>query len=229
MDRSSLVAQSALRFNCPCGETRARELVGRLRRDHARALDLGCGWGELLLDLVEASPGATGLGVERRAAYVSRGRQHAVVRGLAGRVHFVEGDAAAHNDPADVVIAVGASEALGGAEVFARLRARMAPGATLLFADATWTGEASAELRATLGELPDAEAHEAEAARAGLRAMYRSLSTAEEWDTFEAAWRAPFEQSAEAEARAFAAARRDLYVNGYRGVMGFAWWIFTAA
>lgn len=229
MDRTSLVAQSSLRFNCPCGEARARDLVGRLRRDHARALDLGCGWGEMLLDLVEASPGHTGLGVERRAPYVSRGRQQAVARGLAARVRFVEGDAAAYNEPADVVIAVGASEALGGTEVFGKLRACMAPGATLLFADATWTGEASTDLRATLGELPNADAHEAEAARAGLRAMYRSLSTAEEWDTFEAEWRAPFERSAEAEARVFAAARKDLYLHGYRGVMGFAWWIFTAA
>ena len=90
-------------------------------------------------------------------------------------------------------------------------------------------GEASADLRAAMGELPNAQALEEEAARAGLRVAYRAVSTAEEWDTFEAGWRAPFEQSEEEEARAFGAQRKALYEGGYRGVMGFEWWIFTAA
>lgn len=229
MDRTSLIARSPLRFNSPCGDKRASDLVGRLCRDNARFLDLGCGWGELLLDLVEASEGATGLGVERRATFVSRGRLRAVGRGLDARVRFVEGDAAAPGEVADVVIAVGASEALGGASVFEKLRARMAPGAKLLFADATWAKEAPAVVRAAMGELPTEEALEAEAARAGLRAVYRAASTAEEWDAFEAGWRAPFEQSEAEEARAFGAERKALYEGGYRGAMGFAWWIFTAA
>lgn len=229
MDRTSLLVRSPLRFNSPCSDKRASDLVGRLCRDNARFLDLGCGWGELLLDLVAASEGATGLGVERRATYVSRARLRAVGRALDARVSFIEGDAAAPGEPADVVIAVGASEALGGRTVFEKLRARMAPGATLLFADATWVGEASADLRAAMGELPNAQALEEEAARAGLRVAYRAVSTAEEWDTFEAGWRAPFEQSEEEEARAFGAQRKALYEGGYRGVMGFEWWIFTAA
>ena len=229
MDRTSLIVRSPLRFNSPCNDKRASDLVGRLCRDNARVLDLGCGWGELLLDLVEVSEGATGRGVERRAIYVSRARLRAVGRGLDARVSFVEGDAAAPGEPADVVIAVGASEALGGRRLFEKLRARMAPGATLLFADATWVREAPADLREAMGELPTAEALEAEAVGAGLRAVFRAMSTAEEWDTFEAGWRAPFEQSEEEEARAFGAERRGLYEGGYRGVMGFEWWIFTAA
>ena len=229
MDRTSLIARSPLRFNSPCSDKRASDLVGRLCRDNGRFLDLGCGWGELLLDLVEASERATGVGVERRAVYVARARLRAVGRGLDARVRFLEGDAGAPGEAADVVIAVGASEALGGRAVFERFRARMAPGAKLLFADATWVGEASVELRAAMGELPTEEALEAEAARAGLRAVYRAVSTAEEWDSFEAGWRAPFEQSEEEDARAFGAERKALYEGGYRGVMGFAWWIFTAA
>lgn len=227
MDQAAFVVRSPLRFNSPCSDKRASDLVGRLCRARGRFLDLGCGWGELLLDLVEASERATGVGVERRAVYVARARLRAVGRGLDAQVSFVEGDAASEGGAADVVVAVGASGALGGS-TFERLRARMAPGASLLFADAIWASEPTPALREAMGDLPSEERVEEEAARAGLRAVYRAVSTAAEWDAFEAGWRAPFEQSEAPEARAFAAERRALYEGGYRGVMGFGWWIFTA-
>ncbi len=227
MDPTPYVVRSPLRFNSPCSDKRASDLVGRLCRDQARFLDLGCGWGELLLDLVEASERATGVGVERRSVYVARARLRAVGRGLDARVSFMEGDAGQVGGSADVVVAVGASGALGGA-VFEKLRARMTPGASLLFADAVWTREPTTELRAAWGELPSEERLETEASQAGLRAVYRAMSTEAEWDAFEAGWRAPFEASEDAEARAFAAARKVGYEDGYRGVMGFGWWIFTA-
>ncbi|MFO0606170.1 MAG: hypothetical protein U0324_23550 [Polyangiales bacterium] len=229
MDHAPHLVRSPLRFNCPCSDDRAAALVARLRRPGARLADLGCGWGELLLDLAEASEGARGVGVERRSLYVSRARLRAVGRHLEPRVSFIEGDAARYDGPADVLLAVGASGALGGYPLFEKLAARMAPGASMLFAEAVWEAGASAELRASMGELPSADDVAREAERAGLRAVHHARSTLAEWDAFEAGWRAPFEQSDEPAARAYAAERRARYEEGYRGKMGFGWWVFAAA
>jgi hypothetical protein len=64
-----------LTFHGPLSETRAARLVDRLTRTHpATVLDLGCGWGELLLRTLEAVPGAAGTGIDLGAADLARGR-----------------------------------------------------------------------------------------------------------------------------------------------------------
>jgi len=80
-----------LTFHGPLSEARAARLVGRLTRTSpATVLDLGCGWGELMLRILAAVPGAAGTGIDRSGADLARGRDSAVARGLAGRVSFIE-------------------------------------------------------------------------------------------------------------------------------------------
>ncbi|PLW71358.1 SAM-dependent methyltransferase, partial [Streptomyces sp. DJ] len=75
-----------LAFHGPISEDRAARLVDRLARSApAGVLDIGCGWGELMLRILEAVPGATGLGVDVNADDLARGRRNAAARGLAGR------------------------------------------------------------------------------------------------------------------------------------------------
>ena len=54
-----------LTFLSPLSDERAQRLVAFLT-EHAPAtlLDVGCGWGELLLRVLEAAPTATGLGLD---------------------------------------------------------------------------------------------------------------------------------------------------------------------
>jgi cyclopropane fatty-acyl-phospholipid synthase-like methyltransferase len=83
-----------------------------------RAVDIGCGTGELLLSLAERT-GAGGVGVDSSAPAIERAREAARARGLSDRVELVAGDAAAF-DPGDGAFAlaacVGSAHALGGLE-----------------------------------------------------------------------------------------------------------------
>ena len=108
-----------LTFHGPLSEARAARLVGRLTRARpATVLDLGCGWGELMLRILAAAPGATGTGVDHSGADLARGRDNAAARGLASRVSFIEESAVGTaRGPADLVLCVGASHSLSDAEL----------------------------------------------------------------------------------------------------------------
>ncbi|MFF7714291.1 methyltransferase domain-containing protein [Streptomyces sp. NPDC007988] len=105
-----------LTFHGPLSEERAARLVARLaRREPATALDIGCGWGELMLRLLEAAPGAKGVGIDLNGDDLSRGRRNAATRGLLARVDFLEESATGTpHGPADVVLCVGSGQALLG-------------------------------------------------------------------------------------------------------------------
>ncbi len=80
-----------LTFHGPSPSTAPAGLAERLARTGpATVLDIGCGWGELMLRVLEAVPGATGVGVDLKAEDLARGRRAAEERGLAGRVRFLE-------------------------------------------------------------------------------------------------------------------------------------------
>src|ERR1700722_14041717 len=101
-----------LDFNSPLSSDRADSLAVALVTGRPRLiLDVGCGWGELLVRTVAGSDGATGLGVDRDTAALERGRMNVSERGLSQRVRFVEGDAADLDESADVGICVGADHA----------------------------------------------------------------------------------------------------------------------
>jgi cyclopropane fatty-acyl-phospholipid synthase-like methyltransferase len=59
----------------PLSEARASRLVGRLARTApATVLDIGCGWGELMLRILEAVPAATGTGIDLNEDDLARER-----------------------------------------------------------------------------------------------------------------------------------------------------------
>ena len=107
-----------LTFHGPLSEARASRLVGRLARTApATVLDIGCGWGELMLRILEAVPAATGTGIDLNEDDLARGGANATSRGLAQRVEFVAGSATGTTaKPADLVLCLGASHALSNKE-----------------------------------------------------------------------------------------------------------------
>jgi cyclopropane fatty-acyl-phospholipid synthase-like methyltransferase len=103
-----------MRWNVPLSVEHAELLMDRLDLEPgAHVADLGCGWSELLLQVVARARQATGTGVhtDARALSLPTPRWRASPR-RAGSVHG--GRRLSVEGPADRVLCAGASHALGG-------------------------------------------------------------------------------------------------------------------
>lgn len=165
------VAGLPLLFNAALSPQHAELLIERLEvPPAARVLDLGCGWGELLLRLLARYPDVVGLGLDCDAAPLARAQTAANDRGLDGRVEFVCADLLAYaGTPADVLLALGIGRAAPARrDILALVHTNVRPGGTVLFADGYWRRQPTPdELVATdrdLGSLEDliAEVEQAE-------------------------------------------------------------------
>jgi SAM-dependent methyltransferase len=223
-----------MRWNAPLSEEHATLLLDRLGiQPGASLLDLGCGWGELLLRGVDSAGVTTGVGVDTDAQAVARGRALAVDRGLDGRVTFVEGSAVGWQRMADRVITVGAVHAWGGAEpALKALSALVTPGGRLLFGDGCWEGAPSAEASKLFGAGVLTLSNLVECAQGtGWRILHLSTADQREWDDFESTWRAGRQEwvLANPEDERAPAVRDELdaqlrqYIGTYRGVLGFCY------
>lgn len=230
-------------FHGPLGEARAGRIVGRLagRLGGGRVvLDIGCGWGELMLRLLEAAPSARGVGVDLDAADLARGRANARARGLAGRVEFVEGDAReGDHGRGDVVLCLGASQALADDLVGAlgALRERVAPGGRVLLGEGFWEREpTAAELAASwpgasAADHTDLATLVDTAVAAGFRVPWVETADRAEWDDFESGYLAAQEDwlaahpthALAAQTREHVDTHRSRWLRGYRGVLGIAY------
>jgi cyclopropane fatty-acyl-phospholipid synthase-like methyltransferase len=223
------LAHAKLEFNAPLSEERVDGLLRLLALAPGRhVLDLGCGWGELLLRIVAAHPASTGTGVDTDRRALDRARRAAAARSLYERVEFVEADLTTFDDRGDLVLCVGAAHAWGGAAAALRdLHERVEHGGTLLFADGFWERPPGEDARRLFGELPvfDALLQVAQAARFTIDQAERS--TQDEWDAFEESWRAGMEAAEDPAVRLAAVERERDYRNGYRGVLGFAWLVLA--
>ena len=225
-----------MRWNTPLSVAHADRLLERLEvgRRHT-VLDLGCGWGELLLRAV--ARGGTGTGVDTDERLLRRGREAAAARGLSERVAFVNARAQEWREPADRVLCIGAAHAWGGARRALPALARLvSPGGRMLFGDGVWSSPPTEPARELFGDdvLPAPELARL-ITTAGWRILQRSPASLEEWDEFEATWRAGREEWRLAHAgdpRAAAVAaelaeRLTEYVDVYRGVLGFSYFVLS--
>ena len=103
-----------LTFMTPLSEERASRLVGFLAEGKpGTVLDIGCGWAELLLRVLEAAPDAIGEGVDLDADAIAHGQALADARGLTDRVDLRVSDAGDLKGGWDRVICIGASQVWG--------------------------------------------------------------------------------------------------------------------
>ena len=235
-----------LTFHGPLSEARARRLVDRLTRTRpGTVLDIGCGWGELMLRVLSVLPAATGLGFDTDEPDLVRGRDNARARGLAGRVTFVnESGVGTTRGPADLVLCVGSSHALSEAEppeniaiALQALRRLVTPGGRVLLGEAFWQrppteAELAGMWPGTSGaELPDLAALVDLTIEAGFRPAWIETATVAEWEDFESGYQCDEEEWLAAHADHPEAARireqvdehRSYWLRGYRGLLGQAY------
>lgn len=230
----------SLAVNSPIDLDRLDRIVAGLARSRPRTvLDLGCGWAEILLRVLDATPDATGVGVDLERLDVERGRRNAATRGLADRTDLRVGDAAEQGGTFDLVLCVGAHHALSDdpGTALRALRRLTVDGGRLLFGidywleipppqrlAATWGG-ASAEDSALLPEVVEA------AATAGWRLLDLYEVSQREWDAYECGlvrnqeeWLLAHPDHPEADAlRRRLDDGRQQWLRGHHGYLGFAW------
>jgi cyclopropane fatty-acyl-phospholipid synthase-like methyltransferase len=242
-----------MRWNTPLSQDHAGLLMGRLDlRPGARIADLGCGWGELLLQTVAraaaagvteagvsagGAPGqAAGIGVDTDAAALDRARRLARERQLDQQVQFTEESVADWGGTADRVLCVGAAHAFGGTRpALAALAHVVPPGGRLLFGDAYWEGVPSATAIEIFGELLRLPQFLEECRAAGWRVIHLSTADQREWDDFESTFRAGRQEwllghsddPRAAGVRDWLDTREREYAGVYRQVLGFVYLILA--
>jgi SAM-dependent methyltransferase len=224
----------ALRWNTPLSEPHAEELLDHLALAGATTIvDLGCGWGELLLRAA-ARTAAKAVGIDTEPAGLTRARRAARDRGL--DVEFAEQEAATWQGRADRALCIGSSHALGGSRRMLDRLAEVVPRGRVLVGDGCWETAPTEAAEAIFGEdvlpLPDLVAA---CGDAGWQVLHLSTATRSEWDDFESRHRAgprewllanPEDPRA-AEVKAREDAREREYLTVYRGVLGFAYLVLA--
>jgi cyclopropane fatty-acyl-phospholipid synthase-like methyltransferase len=238
-DPSGFGSGARLTFHGPLSTERADRLAIDLAASRpANVVDYGCGWGELLLRVLEAAPEANGVGIDIHGPDLARGRENAEKRGLSGRVSFIEGPARDHASPADVVISCGAYQAFGAIPAALKaLRALLKPAGLLLFGAEIWDRTPTDEQLANMWpgmtvddclHLPDL----VEAATAsGFRPLRIQTATRGEWEEFESGYAAGAEEWLLAngdhpeadQIRAKLDRHRSIWLRGHRDVLGYAY------
>jgi SAM-dependent methyltransferase len=236
-----------LTFLSPLSDLRANGLADFLTgHSPATVLDLGCGWGELLLRVVEHAPTAQGLGLDVDQDALAHGRTLAGARGLAERVRFESADIQALTEPVDALICIGASQIWGDAgevpgpldddAALTALRALLPRGGRLVYGEGIWsrppTPAATAPLAGRDDEYVDLLTLTRLAAGHGFAVMGVGEASLDEWDEFEGGFTAgyarwllehPHDHPDADRVRELADRPRTSYLAGYRGILGLAY------
>ncbi|MBB5745516.1 class I SAM-dependent methyltransferase [Brevundimonas variabilis] len=159
-----------------------------------RALDIGCGNGEVTIRLAEG-PGLEVTAVEYDPAMADLARTRCEASPAGGRITVIEGPSGAvlaQNDPWDLIIALGTTDPVGDgtrepAAMMSGLRHHLRPGGWLLWGDLVWLTEPSPPLRQIIelsGTYTDHAGWQAAATRAGLQVFSAHLSSQDDWNTY---------------------------------------------
>ncbi|MFT5194354.1 MAG: SAM-dependent methyltransferase [Cellvibrionaceae bacterium] len=228
-------------FNSPLSFQKADQLIDVLDCSAVdRLLDVGCGTGEFLVRLVDAS-GASGLGVDINPELISQAQQKAAERLAAhASLEFHKADIAEESlaeDSFDVAICIGSTHAFGmGDEAYPKTLDQLArlvkPGGQILIGEGYWKQPPAQGYLDLLGDTPGIYHSHAEnvwfAERRGLIPLYTAVSNTDEWDHFEGAhWlKAEREYAADGERLQGIRAWRDGYLRWGRETMGFGFYLF---
>ncbi len=232
---TSRIAHTHHPVAAPVSDASVARLLDRLDpAEAARVLDLGCGSGAWLVELLARRPDLTALGVD---THLHPDRVvRAAARGVADRLTWYEGDAREWWDGGyGAVLCVGASHAFGGTQpMLDAVATHLAPGGRALVGDAFWARSPSRAAQAAIdagpGDFPTLDGFLALTDTHGWAVTYAHVSTEAEWDDYEWSWTGSLtewalrpETGAADRRHALDVAerhRRD-WLEGYRGQLGF--------
>lgn len=233
-------------FNSPISSDKADRLIQLLdisNDDHA--LDVGCGSGEFLIRLIEATA-AHGLGIDINPELISAARQKASSRIPAASYEFRVADIKKEplqDGSFDVAICLGSTHALGTGEAaypntLRRLLQLVRPGGRLLIGEGYWKQAPAAAYLQLIGDpvgiYHDHMTNVLFAEEQGLITLYAAVSNEDEWDEFEWSHRLRIEREATLhpndplvrEKLQRSREWRDGYLRWGRSTMGFGFYLF---
>lgn len=216
------------------GQTVTRILRRAKLGAQPRVLDIGCGHGVWTLRALAMHEDATADAVDVHREGLESCRIMAERQGLDHQLTLHHMPAADYkNGLYDLVMCVGATHAYGGlVETANALKKHLKPGGLALIGEGFWEVPPNAETLITLGAEPGEYADLAgtveRAESAGYATVYAYTSELSEWDDYEWSWTGSLLRWAVDHpgpdgdtARAAALAHRDMWLKGYRGVLGF--------
>jgi SAM-dependent methyltransferase len=220
MPSASFLAHRELAFMNPMGEAATDAAIAALDLPPgARVVETGCGSAELLLRVLEAYPGATGVGVDpdRDGLAVAAAEAARRVPGREPRLVAAPAqDAGLPAEAFDLVVNVAASHAHGGfPEALAELRALARRGGAILLGEGYWTTAPSPEFLEALGgatadELPLGAGALQDAVRAaGLEVLAAATASPDDVAAYEEGLAAAAERLPGDEAAAYARRIRE--------------------
>lgn len=220
-----------LTFNAPLSEARADALVARLTSARPTSVvDVGCGWGELLIRLAEKLPQAAIRGVDTDERLLQRARVEAEKRGVS--ISFENVVAKHVTEPADLVVCIGSSHALAS-EITAALdalRPLVRPGGRLVLGEGTW--EEIGWVNRTfvwddMVALPSIAQLVDQAVASGFRPLWIERANSDELFAFESGYLADVEEwlmtHTDYDLRERNDEHRRRWLHGYRNGFGFAY------
>ncbi len=229
------IRYSQLLWNCPLSDSSANRLLEKLQLSaNTELVDIGCGWGALLLRAALQS-GAPASGIDTDDALLTRGRAGAAAAQVP--VHFVNmaADKIAFSRPR--AICIGSSHAYGGTRPMLEGLAKVVPQGRVLIGDMCW--ETTTPFAACVDMFGDEvlplSRIVALCRETGWKVMHLETATQQDWDAFECGHRAGarewlLENASDARAPGVEeelAKKEDGYFGVYRGQLGFVFAILA--
>ncbi|KAM3460800.1 hypothetical protein MY5147_006506 [Beauveria neobassiana] len=233
---SANVRYSHLTWNCPLSASSAKHLIHKLQLDAEKTIvDIGCGWGELLLRATKQS-GAAAVGVDTDAHLLARCKASADKQDL--EIKLVNMPGREWKDARDRAICIGSSHAFGGTRQMLESLATIVPHGRVLVGDMCWERPPSKECVEVFGdeeEVLSLKSIVALCRETGWKLMHLETATQQDWDAFESGHRAgarewllmnPDDAKA-GKVMEDLAKREDCYFGAYRGQLGFVFMILA--
>lgn len=233
-------------FNSPLSVEKADRIIQLLELSRgARVLDVGCGTGEFLIRVIEATRGE-GLGIDLNGKSIEAAKERAVGRVDKALVEFRTADLQETSIEAgsfDLAICLGSTHAFGSGEAaypnaLQGMKAFVRQGGMILVGEGYWKRPPAQPYLELIGDPVGIYRTHAEnisyAEAQGLVPLYAAVSSEDEWDHFEWSHRMRIEREGQRKPDDPAVAERVTrsreWRNGYlrwgRSTMGFGFYLF---